>query len=318
MSFSFVLEGPSGTVYTPVHRVTGPSEVQETYKYPVTGLEPGATYVVTADVTFSGSGGLYYLNGVPPQFRTLARLDVLLRGLGKVASTPAGIDCGAVCGVDLPVGGGLTLTATPAPGYRFGHWDGDACLGSIPTCAAWVTTWARTTAVFDQATLVTVTRRGSGSGAVTSAPGGVACGETCSATFDPGQIVTLTATPEQGSRFAGWSGVCTATKGPCTFTTAPGAAAVEATFVKVATLTVARKGRGKVTDASGAIDCGASCTATFDDGATATLRATPTRGYAFAGWGGSCTGKTPTCSVDVTGAQAVQATFKRKPKKKRR
>ena len=88
--------------------------------------------------------------------------------------------------------------------------------------------------------------------------------------------------------------------------------------MKEATLTVARKGRGKVTDASGAIDCGASCTATFDDGATATLRATPTRGYVFAGWGGSCTGKAPTCSISVTGSQAVQATFKRKPKKKRR
>ena len=316
--FSFVVDGPSGTIVTPPHSLIGPSEQSERYKLPITGLEPGATYVVTASLRYPGLSAVYYPNGHPPQFTTLARLDVFLRGSGSVVSAPAGIDCGSVCGIDLPIGGGLMLTAAPAPGYRFGHWEGDACDGSLPMCTAWVTSWTRTTAVFDRATLVEVTLGGTGSGSVTSAPAGITCGSGCTATFDPGQSVTLTAAPEPGSRFAGWSGACTGSAPTCTFATAVGTATVGASFVKMATLSVTRKGRGKVTDASGAIDCGATCTATFDDGVSAKLAATPARGYLFAGWSGACAGKAPTCTVGVTGAQEVTAAFKAKPKKRKK
>ncbi len=56
---------------------------------------------------------------------------------------------------------------------------------------------------------------GTGSGTVTSAPGGINCGATCSAFYASGTMVTLTATPTGGSSFAGWSGACSGT-GDCT------------------------------------------------------------------------------------------------------
>jgi Divergent InlB B-repeat domain len=317
LSFSFVLDGPSGELVTPGHLLgAGGAELYERYTLVVTGLEPGAAYVVSGKASYPGGA---YVSG-QQQFRTLARLDVLLRGQGRVVSAPTAIDCGSVCGVDLPIGGGFQLTATPAAGYRFGHWEGDACQSASPVCAAWVTTWARTTAVFDQAALVSVTRGGSGTGAVSSAPAGIDCGGTCSATFDPGAAVTLTATPEPGSRFDRWSGACAGSGPACTFTTTVGTDGVNATFVKLATLTVTRTGRGKgkVTDATGKIDCGVTCTGTFDDGATATLRATPARGSLFAGWSGACTGKAPTCSVALNGSDSVAAAFKPKPKPKKK
>ncbi len=59
---------------------------------------------------------------------------------------------------------------------------------------------------------LTVTRSGSGSGAVTSSPAGIDCGATCSASLSGS--ATLTATPASGSTFAGWSGDCTGT-GSC-------------------------------------------------------------------------------------------------------
>ena len=65
-------------------------------------------------------------------------------------------------------------------------------------------------------------------GVVTSSPTGISCGTTCSATFDPGAIVTLTATPNPGFEFGGWSGACSGT-GPCTVTM-DGDRAVTATF----------------------------------------------------------------------------------------
>lgn len=52
---------------------------------------------------------------------------------------------------------------------------------------------------------VTVSKVGSGSGLVTSFPLGIECGPTCSATFEEGGTVTVTAIPDAGSIFAGWS-----------------------------------------------------------------------------------------------------------------
>jgi GH25 family lysozyme M1 (1,4-beta-N-acetylmuramidase) len=49
----------------------------------------------------------------------------------------------------------------------------------------------------------------SGDGAVTSSPRGIDCGTRCTAVFDPGTVVSLTATPQPGSQFSGWGGTCT-------------------------------------------------------------------------------------------------------------
>ena len=58
---------------------------------------------------------------------------------------------------------------------------------------------------------------GSGTGSVTSTPGGINCGSTCSASFSSGATVTLSAAPAAGSTFQGWSGACSDT-GVCTVT----------------------------------------------------------------------------------------------------
>jgi len=62
---------------------------------------------------------------------------------------------------------------------------------------------------------LTVAKAGSGSGTVSSAPAGINCGTTCSASFAGGTSVILTAAPASGSTFTGWSGACTGTMG-CT------------------------------------------------------------------------------------------------------
>ncbi|MGZ4280494.1 MAG: choice-of-anchor Q domain-containing protein [Gaiellaceae bacterium] len=56
-----------------------------------------------------------------------------------------------------------------------------------------------------------------GSGTVTSSPAGINCGTVCSARFDPGSTVTLTARAGRGSRFLRWSNGC-AGKARCTIT----------------------------------------------------------------------------------------------------
>lgn len=53
---------------------------------------------------------------------------------------------------------------------------------------------------------LTVTKAGTGGGAVSSTPTGINCGADCSEPYSSGAVVTLTPTPASGSVFAGWSG----------------------------------------------------------------------------------------------------------------
>jgi hypothetical protein len=62
-------------------------------------------------------------------------------GSGTVASSLAGISCGATCSHGYAQGTAVTLTATPAAGSRFAGWSG-ACTG---TGACAITTNANTT-----------------------------------------------------------------------------------------------------------------------------------------------------------------------------
>jgi hypothetical protein len=77
------------------------------------------------------------------------------------------------------------------------------------------------------AAVLTVVREGTGGGRVVSAPAGNSCPADCAKAFAAGTTLTLTATPDQGSTFAGFSGACTGTT--CTVTPAA-AAQVRARF----------------------------------------------------------------------------------------
>ena len=60
--------------------------------------------------------------------------------------------------------------------------------------------------------VLTLTKAGTGAGAVTSAPAGINCTATCNASFATGTAVTLTAVAAPGSVFTGWLGGCTGTQ----------------------------------------------------------------------------------------------------------
>jgi endoglucanase len=160
---------------------------------------------------------------------------------------------------------------------------------------------------------LTVAKSGTGSGTVTSTPAGVSCGATCSASFNSGTVVTLSAAAASGSTFAGWSGGCTGTAPTCAVTMSA-AQSVTATFnppvVTNYTLTVAKAGTGSgtVTSSVGGISCGTACSASLASGTAVTLTAAAASGSTFAGWSGACTG-TGTCLVTMTANQSVTATF---------
>ena len=66
--------------------------------------------------------------------------------------------------------------------------------------------------------MLTVSKGGTGDGTVGSSPGGIRCGSDCTELYVSGRLVTLTATPAAGSRFAGWTGACSGIASRCTVT----------------------------------------------------------------------------------------------------
>jgi hypothetical protein len=77
--------------------------------------------------------------------------------------------------------------------------------------------WSATVSA-DTAPQLTVSKSGTGTGSVTSSPAGIDCGSSCSSVFSPGTQVTLTATPDTGSTFTGWSGGGCSGTGTCQVT----------------------------------------------------------------------------------------------------
>jgi hypothetical protein len=74
-------------------------------------------------------------------------------------------------------------------------------------------------------------------------------------------------------------------------------------------LTVTMSGTGSVTSSPAGINCSATCTANFSAGTTVTLTEQFGTGNIFQGWGGGCTGTSPTCVLTMNGAMSVSAAF---------
>ena len=167
--------------------------------------------------------------GTQPPTSKQAQVTVAIAGSGTITSTPAGINCPGTCTANFSLGTALTLAAAPASGFQFAGFGG-ACSGQ--TCKLVLSSNQSVSATF-HASAAQVTVSISGNGTVTSNPAGINCPTTCSAGFNSGSSVTLTASPASGSTFSGFSGACTGTT--CQMTPASGQNAnVTATFATTA------------------------------------------------------------------------------------
>jgi len=97
-------------------------------------------------------------------------------------------------------GDSVTLTATPASGFTFDHWDSDDS-GTSPSVTITMDSDKSIIAHFKKAvptfTLVVVVMPTNGGHVSINPDGG---------TYDSGTVVTLLALPQPGYQFAGWSG----------------------------------------------------------------------------------------------------------------
>lgn len=158
---------------------------------------------------------------------------------------------------------------------------------------------------------LTVVLAGTGKGTVTSNPGGISCGTTCSARFSIGYRVRLTATPDLMSGLTDVQGA--SCKGTVCEIDLQRPYRLTFTFNAGTGVTIqkAGDGTGTVTSDPASVDCGNQCSLSGAVGSTLTLRASPSPDSYFEGWSGACSGAAP-CVVQVGFVDSLTATFRKK------
>jgi hypothetical protein len=221
-------------------------------------------------------------------------------GSGTVTSSPLGIDCGTDCSQDYSYNTIVTLTASPDAGSTFTGWSGDSdCTDGIVT----INGNKNCTATFNlQGYTLNVNRTGTGSGTVTSSPSGIDCGIDCTQDYSYNTTVTLTAFPDAGSAFAGWSGDSDCTDRVVTMDTAKTCTATFNINLYQLISSASPPAGGNV-----APDCSGGCV--YDNGTIVVLTATENNGYFFDVWTNCDSPSNNICTETMDANDSITANF---------
>lgn len=131
-----------------------------------------------------------------------------------------------------------------------------------------------------------ISKTGTGNGMVTSNLSGIDCGTDCSEDYISHLEVTLTATPDEGSFFAGWSGDTDCDDGIVTMDINKNCTAIFNLQVYTLDLIKTGAGNGTVMSIPSGIDCGEDCSHLYSYGTELTFTPSPDEGSFFGGWSG--------------------------------
>jgi hypothetical protein len=185
----------------------------------------------------------------------------------------------------------VSLTATPAPGWTFLYWSGDAA-GTDNVAAVTMNAPRSVQAVFGaRFSLAT-----NGNGRILIEP--------AANVYAYGQPVRITAVPADGSYFFGWAGDFTGFDTPVDF-------AVNTPAVITALFAPLKSGQVSLTRSShgaGSITLNPSKNV-YTNGETVVLTALPTPGYLFTGWSSDLSGHMNPLAKTLTANTLATANF---------
>jgi hypothetical protein len=242
-------------------------------------------------------------------FRTRYPLSVSRSGSGTGRVAGGDIDCGTTCSALLFAQTTVSLRATPDAGSLFSGWTGcttatgDTCTVTM-SGAGMQAVAARFEAARTLSTSVT------GTGSLSSNPGGISCGTDCTESYANGTTVVLTASPGTGQQVTSWGGACGA-NGTATICSVlmDAAKSVSVTFGPRYRLTVRPSvPNSQITvtpaPAGGSTTCNTTsgCTYTYNGQTSISLFAdhpSPLT-WVWVGWSGVCSGTSDSCVVTLT------------------
>ncbi|MBN2650074.1 MAG: Ig-like domain-containing protein, partial [Prolixibacteraceae bacterium] len=193
-------------------------------------------------------------------------------------------------------GTSVLLTAVPNAGYSFTGWSGDAA-GTSNSTTIIMDSDKDVTANFEVIPPNTFTLD------VTSTFGGSTAKNPNRAGYTDGTVVQVTATPNTGYSFAGWSGDATGTANPLSITMNSDKNLV-ANFTPDEIVTYSLN-----VIANNGIVLKNPSQANYDEGSTVQLTASPNEGYTFTGWSGDATGSNNPLTVTMNSNKDITANF---------
>jgi Divergent InlB B-repeat domain len=262
-----------------------------------------------AGITGGTGLAIVFLQACPGMSTAVVGAHELMHGFGALRTVPAPGACagdsGHVC--DAP-NDALFPNVQPLPlsSYVLDFGRNDYYGHSSPWFDVQDSLWLRH---LDANVAFTVAVRGRG--AVISDVPGLLCSSSCVAPWNHNSALRLVAEPARGQRFIRWSGGCEGEIPRCdVLLDAP--MSVTAVFAPARyQLAVRVTGQGRVTGAG--LNCRTTrCARALTSHRRVTLRATPAKGWRLKGWTGACRGARATCSVPMSKATSVRATFVRR------
>ncbi|MEM7331813.1 MAG: S8 family serine peptidase [Chloroflexota bacterium] len=247
----------------------------------ITSSDNPLVVTMNGDVTVTAN----FIEDIPPP---APELTILTVGNGSVSTDAA---------PPYSEGQQVTLTATAGAGWLFDGWTGDITSSDNPLVVT-MNGDVTVTASFVEdvpppAPELTINTVGNGSVSTDVAP-----------PYSESQQVTLTATPDAGWLFDGWTGDITSSDNPLVVTM-NGDVTVTANFIEdvpppAPELTINIVGNGSVlTDVA----------PPYSEGQQVTLTATPDAGWLFDGWTGDVTSSSNPLVITMNGDVTVTANF---------
>ena len=190
--------------------------------------------------------------------------------------------------VSFPNGETVLLDAVPALGYRFDGWGGDLSGSDNP--ASVTMSCRKTVSASFRRVMHTLTVQVDGQGSTTP--------DTGNRSYALGASVVMTAVPDSGWQFDGWTGDVDDPASATTSVTMDSSKTVTATFSRIVhTLALRTTGNGTVTPSASEGE--------YVEGSVVEVTAIPDSGWRFEGWTGDVSGPDEAATTVVMGSDRV-------------
>jgi uncharacterized repeat protein (TIGR02543 family) len=269
------------------------------------GIVAGGNYLIgtTATLTAVPAAGYAFTGWTGAASGTVNPVSLLMDADKTIGATftrqytlaASALSNGSISGIAAGgkylTGTTATLTAVPAVGYAFTGWTG-AASGTANPLSLLMDSDKTIGANFTRQYTLT-------SGTATNGNiNGIAAG----GKYLIGTTAELTAIPNPGYAFTGWTGAASGTANPLSVLM-NGDMTIGAAFTRQYTLTSDPLVNGTIT--------GMTADGKYLTGTNATLTAVPAQGYAFTGWTGAANGTANPLSLLMNGDKTIGATFTR-------